>query len=197
MAKTGLTPTDDIVRRAIQGDGTAFTELWDTNIESLRAYLVSSLGVMDGFFVDDICSRSFEKAFRQIGSYDPSKSRFSTWLKVIAHNTALDVIESENRETRNMVSIDDRNVNVSELGNIEDSPSSALEDIIKNEDAASLRAGVEGLPDIYREVAFRRLIEGLPYKTIADELGIELNTVRTRIRRAKALLGDLNSESDD
>ena len=119
MAKTGLTPTDELVRRAVQGDGTAFTELWDTNIEALRAYLVSSLGMMDGFFIDDICSRSFEKAFRQICSYDPSRSRFSTWLKVIARNTALDVLESESRETRRMVSIDDGNVNVSELDSIE------------------------------------------------------------------------------
>lgn len=197
MAKTGLTPTDELVRRAVQGDGTAFTELWDTNIEALRAYLVSSLGMVDGFFIDDICSRSFEKAFRQICSYDPSRSRFSTWLKVIARNTALDVLESESRETRRMVSIDDGNVNVSELDSLEDSPTSALEDMIKSEDEASLRAGVEGLPELYREVAFKRLIDGLSYKAIADELGLELNTVRTRIRRAKALLENLNGDAED
>lgn len=196
MAKTGSMPTDEIVRRATLGDGTAFTELWDTNIEALRAYLVSSLGIVDGFFIDDICSRSFEKAFRQIRSYDPSKSRFSTWLRVIAHNTALDVLESENRGTRNFVSIDDGNINISELGNMEDNHGSALEDMIKSEDEASLRAGVEGLPELYREVAFRRLIDGMPYKAIAEELGLELNTVRTRIRRAKALLEDLNQESN-
>lgn len=186
--------TDDIVKRAIHGDGTAFTELWDTNIDSLKAYLVSSLGITELFFIDDICSRSFEKAFRQIGSYDPTKSRFSTWLKVIAHNTAIDVLESENRENRHLVSIDDNKLNINEIGNIADSPVTALEDIISNEDKASLRAGVEGLPELYRDVAFKRLIEGLPYKAIADELGLELNTVRTRIRRAKAMLEDLSSE---
>ena len=136
MAKTGLTPTDELVRRAVQGDGTAFTELWDTNIESLRAYLVSSLGMMDGFFIDDICSRSFEKAFRQICSYDPSRSRFSTWLKVIARNTALDVLESESRETRRMVSIDDGNVNVSELDSIEAETADQVADLEKRAEAA-------------------------------------------------------------
>ena len=39
MVKTGLTPTDELVRRAIIGDGTAFTELWDTNVDALRTYL--------------------------------------------------------------------------------------------------------------------------------------------------------------
>ena len=112
-------------------------------------------------------------------------------------NTALDVLESESRETRRMVSIDDGNVNVSELDSLEDSPTSALEDMIKSEDEASLRAGVEGLPELYREVAFKRLIDGLSYKAIADELGLELNTVRTRIRRAKALLENLNGDAED
>ena len=198
MEKTGLKPIDELVRRAIIGDGAAFTELWDTNIESLKAYLAGTvMKQYDAFFIDDICSRSFEKAFRQICSYDPSRSRFSTWLKVIARNTALDVLESESRETRRMVSIDDGNVNVSELDSLEDSPTSALEDMIKSEDEASLRAGVEGLPDLYREVAFKRLIDGLSYKAIADELGLELNTVRTRIRRAKALLENLNGDAED
>ena len=116
---------------------------------------------------------------------------------IAAHSTALDVLESESRETRRMVSIDDGNVNVSELDSLEDSPTSALEDMIKSEDEASLRAGVEGLPDLYREVAFKRLIDGLSYKAIADELGLELNTVRTRIRRAKALLENLNGDAED
>ena len=64
MAKTGSTPTDELVRRAIIGDGTAFTELWDTNIEALRSYLSSKMKLLDDFYLDDICSRSFEKAFR-------------------------------------------------------------------------------------------------------------------------------------
>ena len=92
MVKTGLTPTDELVRRAIIGDGTAFTELWDTNVDALRTYLSSSLKQLDDFYLDDICSRSFEKAFRQIGSYDPSISKFFTWLKVRARNTALDIL---------------------------------------------------------------------------------------------------------
>ena len=90
MEKTGLKPIDELVRRAIIGDGAAFTELWDTNIESLKAYLAGTvMKQYDAFFIDDICSRSFEKAFRQIGSYDPSKSKFSTWFYRIVYRVAI------------------------------------------------------------------------------------------------------------
>ena len=197
MAKTGLTPTDELVRRAIIGDGTAFTELWDTNIDSLKAYLAGTIKQLDDFYIDDVCSRSFEKAFRQIRSYDPSKSLFSTWLRAIARNTALDTIESETRAQRKWVSIDDNPTAGAAVETIGDAEATPLDSIIKDEDAESLQSCIEALPDLYREIARRRLVDGLQYKEIAEELGMELNTVRTRIRRAKAMIDEMKSSEDN
>lgn len=197
MAKTGLTPTDELVRRAIIGDGTAFTELWDTNIDSLKAYLAGTIKQLDDFYIDDICSRSFEKAFRQIRSYDPYKSMFSTWLRAIARNTALDTIESETRAQRKWVSIDDNPTAGAAVETIGDAEATPLDSIIKDEDAESLQSCIEALPDLYREIARRRLVDGLQYKEIAEELGMELNTVRTRIRRAKAMIDEMKSSEDN
>lgn len=197
MAKTGLTPTDELVRRAIIGDGTAFTELWDTNIDSLKAYLAGTIKQLDDFYIDDVCSRSFEKAFRQIRSYDPSKSMFSTWLRAIARNTALDTIEAETRTQRKWVSIDDNSTAGAAVETIGDAEATPLDSIIKDEDAESLQSCIEALPDLYREIARRRLVDGLQYKEIAEELGMELNTVRTRIRRAKAMIDEMKSSEDN
>lgn len=198
MEKPGLTRIDELIRRAIIGDGTAFTQLWDTNVVSLRRYISSTIHGLDEFFVDDICSRSFEKAFRQIGSFDPSKSQFATWLKVIAKNTALDVLDSEGRAKSKFVSFDDGGASMlPEIDNIDDGSVTALDHIIKDEDEEKLLACVEALPELYREVARKRLIEAMQYKEIAEELGLELNTVRTRIRRAKALIDNMKSVEDE
>ena len=197
MAKTGLTPTDELVRRAIIGDGTAFTELWDTNIDSIKAYLAGTIKQLDDFYIDDVCSRSFEKAFRQIRSYDPSKSMFSTWLRAIARNTALDTIEAETRTQRKWVSIDDNPTAGAAVETIGDAEATPLDSIIKDEDAESLQSCIEALPDLYREIARRRLVDGLQYKEIAEELGMERNTVRTRIRRAKAMIDEMKSSEDN
>ena len=197
MAKTGSTPTDELVRRAIIGDGTAFTELWDTNIEALRSYLSSKMKMLDDFYLDDICSRSFEKAFRQIRNYDPAKSKFSTWLTVIAHNTALDIMESENRNRSKLVSIDDGKAQNVAIENIGDGADSALETIIETEDKDSILAYIEGLPELYREVARRRMVEGESYKEISEHLDMSLNTVHTRIRRAKQLMDKMRDKSED
>lgn len=196
MAKIGSKPIDELVRRAIIGDGTAFTALWDTNIDSLKAYLKSLLKNMDDFYIDDICSRSFEKAFRQIRSYDPGKSQFSTWLRKIAHNTAMDVVDAENRAMGEMVSIDGKGQESALGESLEEQIDSPLDSIIRNEDEEQTNRYIDALPQLYREVARKRLIEGLQYKEIAEELGMELNTVRTRIRRAKGLIENMKDEQD-
>ena len=133
MAQTGSRPIDELVRRAMIGDGTAFTALWDANIASIRASLRKTMKGLDHFYIEDVCSKSFEKAFRQIRSYDPALGSFDVWLKRIAHNTALDVIDKETRRQRGYVFIDDesRNLNVAET--IDYGEEDALEGIIKTE----------------------------------------------------------------
>ena len=196
MAQTGSKPIDELVRRAIIGDGTAFTALWDANITSIRAYLRKTMKGLDHFYVEDICSKTFEKAFRQIQSYDPSLGSFEVWLKRIAHNTALDVIDQETRRQRGYVFIDDDSRNISVVDAIGDGEEDALEGIIKTETREETEQMVAGLPELYRDIAHKRLIEGMQYKEIAEETGLELNTVRTRIRRAKMMLDKMTEEAE-
>ena len=193
MAPTGSKHTDELVRRAIIGDGTAFTALWDANIASVRSYLRKTMTQLDHFYIEDVCSKTFEKAFRQIHSFDPGLGTFEAWLGRIAHNTALDVIDQEKRRQRGYISFDDdpRTLNaVDAMGGEEED---ALEEIIKTEARQETESLVDGLPELYRDIARRRLIEGMQYKEIAEETGLELNTVRTRIRRAKQMLDKMKN----
>lgn len=193
METRGLRPIDEQIRLAIIGDGAAFTRLWDSHIDALRAYIKGWMKGLDDFYVDDICSRSFEKAFRQIKSYDPAVSQFFTWLRTIARNTALDLLEAEKRKNQNCISLDGGDLSVAD--SIGDGGESPLETIIRDEDQAETRAYIEGLPELYRDIAMKRLIEGMAYQEIADRLGMELNTVRTRIRRAKSMIEKMKEES--
>ena len=195
MEPTGSNHINELVRRAIEGNGTAFTALWDLHIDSLRTFIKNWLKNLDDLYVDDICSRSFEKAFRQIASFDESKSHFITWLRTIARNTALDMLEQESRIHAQLVSIDDSSRRASNMVDaISDEVDSPLESIIRMESREETTAQIEKLPLLYREVARKRLLEGMQYKEIAQELDMELNTVRTRIRRAKALMEKMRTE---
>ncbi len=199
MAKIGSKPIDELIRRAIIGDGTAFARLWDNNADKLRLYIRSKFPGLDDFYVDDVVSRSFEKAFRQIGDYDPSVSKFSTWLQVIARNTGFDICKRLKRETTNIISYDMPAGEDTDYA--EDYPDTAndssLEAIIKEEEEEKIKKYVEALPDTYRLVARKRIIEGLKYQEIAEETGIALNTVRTKIRRAKDIIDKMKNEEEE
>jgi len=178
------------------GDGTAFTVLWDTHILQLKAYLKGWLKQLDDWQVDDVCSRSFEKAFRQISHYDPSKSQFFTWLRSIAHNTALDLLEQEGR-FQPAVYLDDDIYAGTVSDTLQDEVDSPLDSIIRTENAEATERYIESLPELYREIARKRLVDGMQYKEIAEEMGLELNTVRTRIRRARQMIDRFSKESEN
>lgn len=193
-----MKPIDDLIVQAQEGSGVAFTALWDRHIELLRSYIKSRFKNIDGYVADDICSRSFEKAFRQIRSYDQDKSRFLTWLCTIARNTALDSLEQERRiHPKNQIVYLDDDSTPSGVEVIPDQSEDALNSLIKSENEEERTKYIDRLPDLYREVARKRLIDGMKYNEIAEDLGLELNTVKTRIRRAKAIIDDLRKTEEE
>ena len=65
------------------------------------------------------------------------------------------------------------------------------EEIINGESHDRRMAFIEELSPLYKEVMIKYMIEELEYEEIARELGLELNTVRTRIRRGKQHLAEM------
>ncbi|MBO4230589.1 MAG: RNA polymerase sigma factor [Bacteroidales bacterium] len=198
MAKTGLKPIDELIVLAKGGNGLAFTALWDRHIDLLRSYIKNRFKNIDDYDVDDICSRSFEKAFRQIHNFDDSKSQFPTWLFTIARNTALDTLEKDKRiHPKNQIVYLDDDTQSSGLEGIPDQADDVLGNLIKIENEEERVKYIDRLPELYREVARKRLIDGMKYDEIAASMDIELNTVKTRIRRAKQIIDKLRAEEEE
>ena len=198
MAQTGLKPIDELVILARNGNGLAFTALWDRHIDQLRSYIKTRFKNIDDYDVDDICSRSFEKAFRQIHNYDDSKSQFLTWLYTIARNTTLDTLDKEKRiHPKNQIVYLDDETQASGLEGIPDQSEDALHTLIKTESEEERVKYIDRLPELYREVARKRLIDGMKYDEIAENMDLELNTVKTRIRRAKQIIDALRADEEE
>ena len=193
-----MKPIDELIVLAKGGNGLAFTALWDRHIDLLRSYIKNRFKNIDDYDVDDICSRSFEKAFRQIHNFDDSKSQFPTWLFTIARNTALDTLEKDKRiHPKNQIVYLDDDTQSSGLEGIPDQADDALGKLIKIENEEERVKYIDRLPELYREVARKRLIDGMKYDEIAASMDIELNTVKTRIRRAKQIIDKLRAEEEE
>ncbi|MBR6361667.1 MAG: sigma-70 family RNA polymerase sigma factor [Bacteroidales bacterium] len=191
MAKTGLKLTDhddgSLVEMALGGGPeaeAAFFTIYARYHKGVFAHI--SRFIQEQEEVEDICMESFEKAFKQLDSYRPS-NKFSTWIFTIARNTAFDHLDKDKVRGRNK---DKMPIDYSDLEHIDvpEDNVSPEDEIISSQDHENFLSCVQGLPDLYREVASMCFVDNLGYKEISEKAGLPINTVKTRISRAKGLI---------
>ena len=189
---TNLTDTE-LVRLALEQNQAAYIVLYTRYNAGVKSHI--SRYVTQKEDIEDICLESFQKAFSQIGTYN-AEYKFSTWLYRIARNTAFDHLSKHDREKSNMptTSISEDLTELKELPATMHNPE---EDIINQQEYDKWLTNIEKLKDDYRIVARLNLIDNLGYKEVAEALDIPINPVKTRIRRAKAMLLKMMDYSDE
>jgi RNA polymerase sigma-70 factor, ECF subfamily len=128
---------------------------------------------------EDLTQDIFVKCYKNLHTYS-GKSKLRTWLWRIAINHCKDFHRSW--YTKNVVIAGEEmpsNVTKKEL---------VEQAVIQKEEDDELIAAIMNLPIKYREVIYLFYYEELPLKEIALVTDTGLNTVKTRLRRAKELL---------
>lgn len=166
---------EELVKRAVNdGDQAAYTLLHKRYRDQLEIFVRDML-VSYTDDPADIVQIALLKAFSSLDKYEPSY-KFSTWLYNIAKNTAIDALRK-------------RRVNMEHgFYGISKSPE---DEYISMQSLSEVMSRIKSLEPKYREVAELRFIKELAYDEIAVLTGLPLNTVRTRIRRAREQLRDL------
>ena len=197
METTGSKLTDltdyELVQLAGEQNQAAFIVLYTRYNIGVKSHIARYVAQKED--VEDISLESFQKAFSQIASYNP-EYKFSTWLYRIARNTAFDHLNRHDREKCNMPTTS-INEDIAELKELPATMHNPEEDIINQQEYDKWLNNIEKLKDDYRIVAKMNLIDNFGYKEIADALEIPLNTVKTKIRRAKAQLLKMMDYSDE
>ena len=183
----------DLVALALEQNQADFIVLYTRYSTGVKSHISRYVAQKED--VEDICLESFQKAFSQIGSYN-SEYKFSTWLYRIARNTAFDHLNRHDREKNNMPTTS-INEDIAELKELPATMHNPEEDIINQQEYDKWLTNIEKLKDDYKTVAKMNLIDNFGYKEIADALDMPINTVKTKIRRAKAQLLKMMDYSDE
>ena len=183
----------ELVEHAIGQNQVAYIMLYTRYNAGVRSHI--SRYVTQKEDIEDICLESFQKAFSQIGSYNPDY-KFSTWLYRIARNTAFDHLSKHDRE-KNYMPTTSINEDIAELKELPAPTHNPEDDIITQQEYDKWLNNIEKLKGDYHIVAKMNLIDNFGYKEIADALEMPINTVKTKIRRAKAMLLKMMDYSDE
>jgi RNA polymerase sigma-70 factor (ECF subfamily) len=162
------------VSRARAGDRDSFSELVKRHHRRIFNIACRILG--DREAAADATQEAFLSAYEHLGEFE-ERARFSTWITRIAVNRCRNVLRSaavSRREALDDPVADPRPGPEAQAG--------------AREIAGHLARALAAIDADHREVIVLREIEGLPYDAIAEVLGVEEGTVKSRLHRARAAL---------
>ena len=173
-----------IVRKVLGGDANAFETLvleYEKNVYNIALRMTGN-----SEDAADMTQEAFIKAYNSLQSFR-GDSKFSVWLYRIVSNVCLDFLRSKNRRPTVSLSVEDADGEDAQLDVADESQSPELL-LDRKLTRESVRRGLDSLPPDYRQILLLREIQGLSYDEIAQALGLEVGTVKSRIFRARKRL---------
>lgn len=185
-----LSKEQHLVLAARSGCRIAFGELWD--MYSRRVYR-TLLGIASTpQDAEDALQDTFLRAFLAIESFE-GRSSFYSWLTRIAINSALGVLRK--RRCRPETSLD------ANYQREDEGPQEEFRDLAPDpeqiyaelEEREKLMQAIQRLPLEFRRATLARIAEDCPVKEIAVRLNISEAAAKSRLYRARIMLGSVTA----
>lgn len=149
-------------------------ELYPRLHRSMTAYLAGT--PVDP---DDILQETFLTAYKKIEQFD-FESDIYTWIYTIARNKCIDEFRKQKHDNkRSNIPVDE--FQIAAGSESEDAP---------GEDVLMLRKAISKLPELLRSIVIMKSIDGLSYPEIAEITGVNEQTLKNRMFRARKQLAE-------
>lgn len=174
-----------LISRAAKGDEAAFSTLVE-RYEKMVFNLAYQY-TQNREDAADVSQEVFLKLWRSLPTFR-GESSFATWIFRITRNSALDLLRKRTGSAALSLTVEDED---GEEGSrerdlidpaVEHDPAAAAE---RKERTHAVHAAIASLRADHREILVLREMRGFSYNEIADMLGLELGTVKSRINRAR------------
>ena len=185
-SRAGFPSDEEVARRVRAGDVDLFEVLMRRYDE--RVYRVVRSVLRNDAETEDVTQKAWVRAFTHLSQFK-GRARFSTWLTRIALHEAW----ADARRRRRYEALETRSARDSERRSPSImSPRDPEQEASRSEAASLIETAIEALPARYRVVFVLRVLEELSTAETAACLELTVDTVKTRLHRARAMLkGDL------
>ncbi|MDD5131750.1 MAG: sigma-70 family RNA polymerase sigma factor [bacterium] len=172
--------SQDIIKKAVSGDIQAFEEIYRS--ASSFVYNIALRTARNREDAQEITQEVFLKVFKSLKDFR-FQSSFKTWLYRITVNTTLNMLKKTAHDRRRQFAYHENICNELPL------PTAGIETSLEQrEQKAQVDKMLEALNPEYRTCIVLREMQGLRYDEIAQALKININTVRSRLKRAREIL---------
>jgi RNA polymerase sigma-70 factor (ECF subfamily) len=165
---------DLLVAIAARQDRVAFKALFAHFAPRIKAYLMR-LGA-SAAQAEDLAQEAMIAVWRKARLFDPAKASAATWIFTIARNLRIDAIRRERRP----------DFDPHDPAFVPDAEPSADARLMQTDDESALRDALKTLPPDQAQVIELSFFADKPHSVIANDLGLPLGTVKSRLRLAMA-----------
>ena len=184
---------EQLIQLHLSGDPRGMEAIYERYFD--RVYRLAYSKLRTAQDAEDVTSAVFLKLCKSLDSFR-GEAKFSTWIYTVANNAVMDSI----RRRRPSVSLDaDLRVDGGDSvpREIEDDAPGPEDHVADADFARYVYGKLDALPPGQRSVIELRYFMELSYQQIADQLGVELGTVKSRLNRAIAALRSLVSTEEE
>jgi RNA polymerase sigma-70 factor (ECF subfamily) len=164
-----------LVQRCLDGDTRAFDRLYESYRGPCYVLALQWVGRKEDAL--DIMQTAFIKAFKQLSSFDTSRS-FRPWLFTILRNQSIDCLRKRGRKKRE--SIGERDFAHQGPGPLRVVEASDTQQVV--------RAALDDLKEDHREIILLKDFHEMKYREISEALDIPMGTVMSRLNSARKSL---------
>ena len=161
-----------LVRVGRDRDKAAFAALFEYFAPRIKSFLLR-LGT-DMSLCEEIAQEAMIMVWRRAETYKPSQSGASTWIFTIARNKRIDRLRRENRPMPDLA----------DPAFAPEPIETGEKTIFRQQEEEKIRHALKNLPDEQAKMIFSAYYEEKSHREIADESGVPLGTVKSRIRLA-------------
>lgn len=182
MKKNKKITDQDLVRRYLNGDESAFEILLNRYKNRIFSYLMTLL--KDRKVAEDVFQDAFFKIIKTLkkGSYN-EEGKFLPWAMRIAHNLAIDYFrKGKKMPTVGQANSGDEDFDIFSVVTIAEN--NVEDDMIDDQIKSDVRKLLDYLPDEQREIVYLRHFKEMSFKDIAEKKDISINTALGRMRYA-------------
>lgn len=184
--KLGDLTDEQLFQRYTTGDQDGFRVLMERYQPRIQGFLRKRLN--DEERVEDLTQDTFLRIHRARNSYDPAR-KFSTWIHTIANNLLKNEFRnrSRRRETAFSELRPDNSPSGAPVRPVEFAASTAdpEREAYRSELRTAIDDAIARMDEHHRIPFVMREVEDRTYEEIAEEIGIPVGTVKSRLNRAR------------
>ena len=181
-AETPWKDDADLLRAHGAGDSHAFARLYDRYDRPCFLFIRRLLGAAQGDAAEDLHQETWIAISKTWAAFDPVRGSFAAWLFTIARRKTWDHFRRQRVAVLASATHDEAAMIVPDPG------LTPLEQVQSRELAQEIVNAVEALPLEQRGVFILFAQAGLSLEEIAEVTGVAMETVKSRLRYARAKL---------